>query len=132
MRPSSFARRARSPTRGAARADKVLLASAMEEGPNALRAKVAEFGMAREMQMQSKHQTRTYGTITHMAPEVLVNNIVTKARRRRNAAALLPRRPAAVGTQRMGLRVPCAGRRPRRLDASAIGVGVGARGRALW
>ena len=49
-------------------ADKVLLASAPEEGPNALRAKVADFGMAREMQMQSKHQTRTYGTITHMAP----------------------------------------------------------------
>ena len=70
--------------------------------------------------------------VRHMAPEVLVNNIVTKARRRRNAAALLPRRPAAVGTQRMGLRVPCAGRRPRRLDASAIGVGVGPRGRALW
>lgn len=49
-------------------ADKVLLASAPEDGPGALRAKVADFGMAREMQMQSKHQTRTYGTITHMAP----------------------------------------------------------------
>ena len=51
-------------------ADKVLLASAPEDGPGALRAKVADFGMAREMQMQSKHQTRTYGTITHMAPGV--------------------------------------------------------------
>ncbi|KAK9840576.1 hypothetical protein WJX81_002140 [Elliptochloris bilobata] len=59
--------------------DKVLLASAPEEGPSALRAKVADFGMAREMQMQSKHQTRTYGTITHMAPEVLVHNVVTKS-----------------------------------------------------
>ena len=49
-------------------ADKVLLASAPEDGPGALRAKVADFGAAREMQMQSKHQTRTYGTITHMAP----------------------------------------------------------------
>lgn len=49
-------------------ADKVLLASAPEDGPGALHAKVADFGMAREMQMQSKHQTRTYGTITHMAP----------------------------------------------------------------
>ena len=49
-------------------ADKVLLASAPEDGPGALRAKVADFAMAREMQMQSKHQTRTYGTITHMAP----------------------------------------------------------------
>ena len=46
----------------------MLLTSAPEDGESALHAKVADFGMAREMQMQSKHQTRTYGTITHMAP----------------------------------------------------------------
>jgi hypothetical protein len=115
----------------------VLLASAMEEGPNALHAKVAEFGMAREMQMQSKHQTRTYGTITHMAPEVLVNNIVTKARRRCALVALHSAAPCSFGTRALpaccregALLAPRAGRRPLRPNTSARGVGVGDQGRA--
>ncbi|KAL6751941.1 mixed lineage protein kinase [Haematococcus lacustris] len=42
-------------------------------------AKVADFGMARAMDVRDRIMTKTYGTLTHMPPETLVNGIVSKA-----------------------------------------------------
>ena len=42
-------------------------------------AKVADFGLARNLDMASKIETRTYGTVTHMPPELLEKGIFTKA-----------------------------------------------------
>jgi serine/threonine protein kinase len=44
-----------------------------------LRARAPDFGLSRNMDVQTRVETRTYGTITHMAPEVLRANIVSKA-----------------------------------------------------
>ncbi|BDA44489.1 probable mitogen-activated protein kinase kinase kinase 11 at C-terminar half [Coccomyxa sp. Obi] len=41
-------------------------------------AKVADFGLARDLGVVSRVETRTYGTLTHMAPEVLSCDIVSK------------------------------------------------------
>lgn len=43
-------------------------------------AKVADFGLARDLGVVSRVETRTYGTLTHMAPEVLSSDIVSKVR----------------------------------------------------
>eukprot|EP00878_Enallax_costatus_P015719 GHUV01016470.1.p1 GENE.GHUV01016470.1~~GHUV01016470.1.p1 ORF type:complete len:346 (+),score=111.35 GHUV01016470.1:799-1836(+) len=42
-------------------------------------AKVADFGLSRSLAHTSKIITKTYGTITHMAPEVLEHGMVSKA-----------------------------------------------------
>lgn len=42
-------------------------------------AKIADFGLARSMDHSSRIETRTYGTLAYMAPEVLEHNIVSKA-----------------------------------------------------
>ena len=41
-------------------------------------AKVADFGLARDLGVVSRVETRTYGTLTHMAPEVLSADMVSK------------------------------------------------------
>ena len=41
-------------------------------------AKVADFGLARDLGVVSRVETRTYGTLTHMAPEVLSSDTVSK------------------------------------------------------
>jgi serine/threonine protein kinase len=42
-------------------------------------AKVADFGLARDFSIISRLETRTYGTMTHMAPEVLASDTLSKA-----------------------------------------------------
>ncbi|KIZ03647.1 Mitogen-activated protein kinase kinase kinase [Monoraphidium neglectum] len=60
----------------------VLLTSASPDAALAARgftAKVSDFGLARVMDQGSRIETATYGTLTHMAPEVLEHGIVSKA-----------------------------------------------------
>jgi len=40
---------------------------------------VSDFGLARDMDVLSKIETKTTGTVTHMAPEVLSRGVVSKA-----------------------------------------------------
>eukprot|EP00891_Asterochloris_glomerata_P004428 jgi/Astpho2/4428/Aster-00044 len=42
-------------------------------------AKVSDFGLAREMELVNRIETATYGTVTHMPPELLVEGLLTKA-----------------------------------------------------
>ena len=46
--------------------------------PHGFRAKVSDFGLARNLNIQSKIETRTYGTITHMPLELLCDGIMSK------------------------------------------------------
>ncbi len=39
---------------------------------------VADFGMSRALDIQSRIQTRTYGTITHQPPETLLQGMVSR------------------------------------------------------
>lgn len=57
----------------------VLLAS-NPDSPAGVTAKIADFGLARAVDVQSRIETRTYGTVTHMPPELLVRGIFTKVR----------------------------------------------------
>lgn len=41
-------------------------------------AKVADFGLSRDMLCASKIETRTCGTITHMPPELLSSDVMSK------------------------------------------------------
>ena len=58
-------------------AGNVLLHSS-EESAHGFQAKISDFGMARDIGTMTKLETRTYGTITHMAPEVLANDYISK------------------------------------------------------
>eukprot|EP00798_Chlamydomonas_sp_ICE-L_P002176 gene2176-12166_t len=42
-------------------------------------AKIADFGLSRTLDIQSKIQTRNYGTMTHMPPETLISGVISKA-----------------------------------------------------
>ena len=55
-------------------------APCMQGAPHGFTAKVADFGLSREMHSKSRVETRTYGTITHMPPELLSSDVVSKAR----------------------------------------------------
>ncbi|KAK9839806.1 hypothetical protein WJX81_003100 [Elliptochloris bilobata] len=55
----------------------VLLTSSPDV-PHGFTAKVADFGLSREMNCKSRVETRTYGTITHMPPELLSSDVVSK------------------------------------------------------
>ncbi|CAL8470312.1 g9854 [Coccomyxa elongata] len=55
----------------------VLLTSSAEQ-PHGFTAKVADFGLARNLNITSKVETRTYGTITHMPRELLCDGIMSK------------------------------------------------------
>ena len=53
-------------------------AGVVQEVPYGFTAKVADFGLSREMQSTSRIETRTCGTITHMPPELLSDDVVSK------------------------------------------------------
>lgn len=42
-------------------------------------AKISDFGLSRPLEQKSKVITKTYGTITHMPPELLEQGIISKA-----------------------------------------------------
>lgn len=42
-------------------------------------AKISDFGLSRSMEHKSKVVTKTYGTLTHMPPELLEHGITSKA-----------------------------------------------------
>ena len=46
--------------------------------PHGFSAKVSDFGMAREMDIQSKIATNTTGTVTYMPPETIAAGMVSK------------------------------------------------------
>ncbi|KAK9820570.1 hypothetical protein WJX72_011761 [[Myrmecia] bisecta] len=56
-----------------------ILLSSSSADPRGFCAKVADFGMARELQIKSRIETATYGTVTHMPPELLESGTMTKA-----------------------------------------------------
>lgn len=58
-------------------AGNVLLTSSKEQ-PHGFTAKVADFGLARNLTIMSRVETRTYGTITHMPRELLCDGILSK------------------------------------------------------
>jgi serine/threonine protein kinase len=60
-----------------AHAGNVLLTSS-DSHPHGFSAKVADFGLARNLDVTSKVETRTYGTITHMPLELLRDGIMSK------------------------------------------------------
>jgi serine/threonine protein kinase len=50
----------------------------LQDAPHGIIAKVADFGLSREMACRSRIETRTCGTITHMPPELLSSDVVSK------------------------------------------------------
>jgi len=40
---------------------------------------IADFGMSRDMQLASRIETSTYGTVTHMPPELLTDGRLSRA-----------------------------------------------------
>ncbi len=77
------------------RAGNVLLTDSNAQ-PHGFSAKVADFGLARNLDICSKVETRTYGTITHMPLELLRDGLMSKVRA-----------PACVCPHNMGICV-CA------------------------
>lgn len=59
------------------RAGNILLTSD-EAAPHGFAAKVADFGLARQLDIRSRVETRTYGTVTHMSHELLCSGIMSK------------------------------------------------------
>ena len=57
-----------------------MLLTSCNSTPHGFRAKVSDFGLARNLNIQSKIETRTYGTITHMPLELLCDGIMSKVR----------------------------------------------------
>ncbi len=49
------------------------------EGAAGYEAKIADFGMARDFSVQDRIQTRMYGTVTHMPPELIKSGTASKA-----------------------------------------------------
>ena len=41
--------------------------------------KIADFGMARDFSVKDRIETRMYGTVTHMPPELIESGIASKA-----------------------------------------------------
>ncbi|CAL8465638.1 g5174 [Coccomyxa elongata] len=56
----------------------VLLASA-PDAPHGFTAKISDFGLSRRMDIQSRIETKTTGTVNYMPPEVLSEGIISKA-----------------------------------------------------
>lgn len=63
-----------------ARSGNVLLASA-PDAPHGFTAKIGDFGLSRKMDIQSRIETKTTGTVNYMPPEVLSEGIISKVRR---------------------------------------------------
>ena len=55
----------------------ILLASSSAES-HGFCAKVSDFGLAREMDIQSRIATQTTGTVTYMPPETIADGMVSK------------------------------------------------------
>lgn len=53
--------------------------AAARERTSAPLPQVSDFGLARDLDILSKVETKTTGTVTHMAPEVLAKGVVSKA-----------------------------------------------------
>ena len=62
------------------RAGNVLLTSS-QANPHGFCAKISDFGLARNLDLVSRVETKTTGTVTHMPPEVLSDGIISKAGR---------------------------------------------------
>ena len=62
---------------GVSCAGNILLASTSTM-PHGFSAKVSDFGLAREMDIQSKIATNTTGTVTYMPPETIADGMVSK------------------------------------------------------
>ena len=83
---------------GTSCAGNILLASTSTV-PHGFAAKVSDFGLAREMDIQSKIATNTTGTVTYMPPETIADGMVSKvcsylslsALKARGRRALIPR-----------------------------------------
>ncbi|EIE18366.1 kinase-like protein, partial [Coccomyxa subellipsoidea C-169] len=56
----------------------VLLASS-PDSPHGFSVKISDFGLSRNMDIQSRIETKTTGTVNYMPPEVLSDGIVSKA-----------------------------------------------------
>ena len=50
-----------------------------KQGAAGFSAKIADFGMARDFSVQDRIQTRMYGTVTHMPPELIRSGTASKA-----------------------------------------------------
>ena len=59
------------------RAGNVLLTSSPDSAHGFV-AKIGDLGLSRQMEIQSRIQTQTSGTVTYMAPEVLSDGFVSK------------------------------------------------------
>ena len=57
-----------------------MLLTSCDSVRHGFRAKISDFGLARNLDIQSKIETRTYGTITHMPLELLCDGIMSKVR----------------------------------------------------
>ena len=71
-----------SPDPSSARADVTggnVLLQRSRQGAAGFKAKIADFGMARDFSVQDRIQTRMYGTVTHMPPELIQSGIASKA-----------------------------------------------------
>ncbi len=55
-----------------------VLLSSSSESPHGFRVKISDFGLARNIGTATKLETCAYGTITHMAPEVLTSDYISK------------------------------------------------------
>ncbi|BDA44193.1 probable serine/threonine-protein kinase STY13 at C-terminar half [Coccomyxa sp. Obi] len=56
-----------------------VLLTSCTSNPHGFCAKVSDFGLARDMEVVSRVETKTTGTVTHMPPEVLSHGIISKA-----------------------------------------------------
>lgn len=57
----------------------ILLTTDDSAGPLGLTAKVCDFGLSREMSLKSRVETMTYGTVSHMPPELLSLGLLSSA-----------------------------------------------------
>ena len=58
-------------------AGNVLLTSS-NKSPHGFEAKISDFGLARDIGTSTKLETRPYGRITHITPEVLASDYISK------------------------------------------------------
>lgn len=57
-----------------------MLLTSSQANPHGFCAKISDFGLARNLDLVSRVETKTTGTVTHMPPEVLSDGIISKAR----------------------------------------------------
>ena len=55
-----------------------ILLTSSPSNPHGFCAKISDFGLARNLDLVSRVETKTTGTVTHMPPEVLSDGIVSK------------------------------------------------------